>query len=207
MRTLTALVVCAASSVPAGVPSMQLHGRCGRARRQLSVANAPACRSRFVVGFTAGHFANTDFPKDGWGGSQNPWDAAEYVRTLINQLSSMPTAQATEALAALQKLTALSSFADHLKHAISNQRSRRRDTEYRQPDWKQTIQALKNGAPAGVSDLHALLVAHLEDIRAHIAGSNTDIFKRFWNEDSHGRPIDPKVEESCRDALTGIAAS
>ena len=37
---------CAASSVPADEPSTQPHGRCGRARRQLSVANAPACRSR-----------------------------------------------------------------------------------------------------------------------------------------------------------------
>lgn len=158
----------------------------------------------FIAVFTADHFANTDHPKDGWSGSQNPWDGAEYVRSLVSQISTVPTVEATEALTALERVAALASYADHIKHALANQRARRREAEYRQPDWGQTIQALKNGAPAGVSDLHALLVAHLADAKARIAGSNTDIFKRFWNEDAHGRPTDPKVEESCRDALIDL---
>jgi hypothetical protein len=80
-----------------------------------------------------------------------------------------------------------------VKHALANQRARRREAEYRQPDWSQTIQALKNTAPASASDLHALLVAHLEDARARISGSNTDIYK-----------TEPKVEESCRDVLIDV---
>ena len=158
----------------------------------------------FLAGFTAGHFANTDHPKNGWSSSQNPWDGADYVRSLISQISTVPSADATQALSALERAGALGSYSDHIKHALANQRARRREVEYRQPDWAQTIQALKNGSPAGVSDLHALLVAYLADIKVRIAGSNTDIFKRFWNEDAHGRPTEPKVEESCRDVLMDL---
>jgi hypothetical protein len=32
-----------------------------------------------------------------------------------------------------------------------------------------------------------------------IAGANTDIYKRFWNEDRYSRPTAPKPEESGRD--------
>jgi hypothetical protein len=42
------------------------------------------------------------------------------------------------------------------------------------------------------------------DVRAKIASSNTDIFKRFWNEDSHGKVTAPKVEDSCRDILVDL---
>jgi hypothetical protein len=130
--------------------------------------------------------------------------SAKYARSLITQISTAPTAETTDALIALERTAALGSYSDHVKHALANQRARRREAEYRQPDWSQTIQALKNAAPASASDLHALLVAHLEDARARISGSNTDIYKRFWSEDSHGRPTEPKVEESCRDVLIDV---
>jgi hypothetical protein len=170
-------------------------------RRQKGGFPLSVSQLSFIAGFTARHFPDTDHPKGGWEGSQNPWDGADYVRSLINQASTVPTAEGTEALEALAKTAALDSYADHIKHALANQRARRRDAEYRQPDWSQTVQALKNAAPAGPSDLHALLTAHLNDAKARIGGSNTDIFKRFWNEDSHGRITEPKVEGSCRDAL------
>jgi hypothetical protein len=55
-----------------------------------------------------------------------------------------------------------------------------------------------------VSDLHALLVDHLVDLKTRIAASNNDIYKSFWNEDPHGRIERPKPEESCRDLLVGL---
>ena len=58
-----------------------------------------------------------------------------------------------------------------------------------------------NAEPANVADLHALLCAHIDDLKRRIATTNTDIFKRFWNEDSHGRIETPKSEESARDVL------
>jgi hypothetical protein len=63
---------------------------------------------------------------------------------------------------------------------------------------------LNNGPPANVPDLHALLAAHLEDVKQRIASANTDIYKWFWNEDRYGRIATPKPEESCRDVLVGL---
>ena len=155
------------------------HRRHNKAGYSLSVRQLA-----FMAAFTAGYFVNTDHPKDGWSGNQNPWDGAEYVRSLVTQISTVPTAKATDALIALEQMTALESYSDQVKHALANQRARRRDVEYRQPDWPQTVRTLKNGGPASSGDLHALVLAHLEDTKARITGSNTDVYKRFWERGS-----------------------
>lgn len=64
--------------------------------------------------------------------------------------------------------------------------------------------ALSNGVPANILDLHSLIVAHLENLKARISSTDTDLYKRFWNEDSQGRVVNPKPEESCRDVLVDI---
>ena len=98
----------------------------------------------------------------------------------------------------------LASYRDDLSHALANQRARRREILYRQPSWEETLRTLSNGTPANVADLQALVLDQLADIRNHIANSNTDIFKRFWNEDHHRRIVDPKAEESCRNVLVDL---
>jgi hypothetical protein len=92
----------------------------------------------------------------------------------------------------------------HIRHSLASQRQRRRDAAYDRPDWARTLRVLDNGPPANVADLHALLVAHLLDLKLRIAGANTDIYKRFWNEDSYSRPTTPKPEESGRDVLVDL---
>jgi hypothetical protein len=87
---------------------------------------------------------------------------------------------------------------------LANQRQRRRDAEYDRPGWRETIAALENGRPATAADLHALLVAHLLDLKHRIARTNTDIFKSFWNLDQHARPSNPRPEEACRDHLVDL---
>ena len=54
------------------------------------------------------------------------------------------------------------------------------------------------------ADLHALAIAHLKDLATYVASSNTDAFKRFWNEDQYGRTTTPKNEESARDVLLDL---
>jgi hypothetical protein len=114
------------------------------------------------------------------------------------------TEAATAALARLESDDRLSSYRLHIRHGLANQRARRREAEYDRPDWPRTLRALNNGPPANVPDLHALLVAHLEDVKQRIASANTDIYKWFWNEDRYGRIATPKPEESCRDVLVGL---
>ena len=140
----------------------------------------------FLARVIGGLFPEVGYPSGGWGGDTNPWDAAEFVRYLINAISTMPSEAATEALVRLESNDRLSSYRERIRHVLASQRTRRREAEYDRPNWRQTVQALANGPPANVADLHALVVAHLADVRQRIAAANTDIYKSFWNEDSHG---------------------
>lgn len=164
----------------------------------------PLSQLEFLARITGSLFPEAPFPSDGWSGDTNPWDAAELVRYLVNLISAIPSEAATAALAHLESDPRLSSYRDHIRHGLANQRTRRREAEYDQPNWPQAVRALANGPPANVADLHALLVAHLTDLKQRIASTNTDIYKWFWNEDSHGRIQTPKPEESCRDVLVGL---
>ena len=157
-----------------------------------------------IVHICGRHCSNSYSPLGSTYGDRNPWDAANFVRSLIDQIASNSTEQATSLLTKVLARDDLNSYAEHLKHALASQRARRRDTEYVQPDWRQTIAALFQNVPANVSDLHALLLDQLRDIKQQIASSNTDIYKRFWNEDQYGRVETPKSEESCRDILVDM---
>jgi hypothetical protein len=108
------------------------------------------------------------------------------------------------ALDRLADADVLKTYRDYLLHAAAEQRMRRRDAEYQQPDWAQTVAALANGAPANISDFHGLLVDTLLDIGDRIANANSNIYKRFWNEDRYGKTLNPKPEESGRDILIDL---
>jgi hypothetical protein len=74
------------------------------------------------------------YPSGGWGGDRNPWDAAEYVRGLVNGLSANATQAATDALSRLESNAALANYRPELQHALANQRARRRQAEYDRPE-------------------------------------------------------------------------
>jgi hypothetical protein len=135
--------------------------------------------AEFTARLAGSLFPETPHPSGGWSGNTNAWDAAAYIRSLVNVISTSPSEAATDALVRLNADPGLTSYRPHILHALANQRQRRRDAEYDRPDWAQTIAALRNAAPATVADLHALLVAHLRDLGHSIGRTNTDIFKQF----------------------------
>jgi hypothetical protein len=128
----------------------------------------------------------------------------EFIESCIDAISTDPSTIAASILASLAKVSELQQFDKHIKDAITNQEVRRRQGEYKQPNWRDAVSAIFHGPPANVDDLYAILVAHLQDLCAQIASANTDGYKRFWNEDSRGRPSTPKSEESCRDVLVDL---
>jgi hypothetical protein len=158
-------------------------------------------QTEFLIRLVGTLYPPADYPSDGWEGNRNPWDAADYVRALVNSLSSHATQAATDALSRLESDTALTAYRPQIQHALANQRARRREAEYDRPSWPQTLNALENRQPATVADLHAVLVEHLDDLRTRIRTENTDIYRMFWNLDGHGRLQSPRPEEACRDDL------
>lgn len=154
-----------------------------------------------LIGLFARRFENVDFPSRGWSGSTNPWDGAEYIRKLVNELS---TRTDSESVSGLKKLLAnqdLATFVDQIRHALASQSVLRRQSMFRQPSWQEAGETLSGGRPANVPDLHALAMSHLRQVATAIRGGNTDTYKAFWNEDSYGRLCEPKIEDSCRDRL------
>jgi Ketopantoate reductase PanE/ApbA C terminal/Ketopantoate reductase PanE/ApbA len=152
----------------------------------------------------ASHFQNVGHPNGGWSGDENAWDAADYIRSLLSALSADKSSEATEALERLALDPAMVTYLDSIKHALANQRARYREMIYKQPNWAESIASLSGGAPANVADLQALVVEDLREISKRIGTQNIDVYKDFWNEDSHGRPVEPKIEESARNVLLAL---
>lgn len=158
----------------------------------------------FLIAEIGAAWPRTDFPNGVVHGNTNPADATRFISSLIDRLSSVPAPEATRAFEALIGDPRLVSYLFGLKHALAQQQVRRREQEYDRPDWKHTVAALANHAPANAADLHAFTLDHLRSLAASIDGSNTDQFKLFWNENTHGNPTTPKVEESGRHALVTL---
>ena len=127
--------------------------------------------------------------------------AAEQVDRLIRRLASLTCVDAAQALDALVDDAALSKWRVLLERVRDQQRVIYRDTSYQHPDMVQIRETLSNRAPANAGDLAALLVDNLDALASRIRSSNTDDWHQYWNEDHYGRPLKPKHEDRCRDAL------
>ncbi|MCY4623055.1 MAG: hypothetical protein OXD34_14685 [bacterium] len=126
---------------------------------------------------------------------------SDLVSGLVSRLGSMADAQSLEILAGLVNDPRLARWRDHLIWAQEQQRALHRDISYSHPDIAQVQQALNGQAPANAADLAALLSDLLESIADHIRGDSANPWRQFWNQDSHGRPTNPRHEETCRDLL------
>ena len=120
---------------------------------------------------------------------------------LIQALAVLPNEEAGVLLRALVSDPELSRWRNELARARDDQRVVRRDAVYRHPDVEQICRTLDGGAPANPADLAALVTDRLGELGDRIRNGNTDDWRQYWNEDRHGRPREPKHEESCRDAL------
>lgn len=128
-------------------------------------------------------------------------DASALVQHSVCVLAGDPEPSATDTLRALQEDSRLARWHWTLSRASDDQRVNRRDHEYRHPAVGQVLQALQGGRPAGPADLAALAFDRLNVIAKEIRSTNTDDWKKHWNEDRYGKPTEPKREESCTKAI------
>ncbi len=128
-------------------------------------------------------------------------NAADLVSGFIANLSSNETVEATHELERLLNLPELKQWNDSLSGALYRQRKIARDTSFKQPDIFQVKKTLDGIEPANPADLMALTLDHLDDLVCQIRDGSTNDFKQYWNTNSHDKPISPKVEDACRDAL------
>ena len=127
--------------------------------------------------------------------------ASGRVERLIQRLTALPGKDALQALDSLATDPALLRWRHRLERARDDQRVLHRDASYRHPDVAELHRALADEQPVNAGDLAALLLDRLSSIATTIQTGNTDDWRQYWNEDSYGRPLSPKHEDSCRDAL------
>ena len=128
-------------------------------------------------------------------GSQNSWDATEFIQYAIKTIGGRPTPEATEALQALIANHA-PTYANGMKHMLHLQRRARRDFEYSPPNIAEFRAVMSEALPESVDDMRAWFADRLEIFSEQVRGSDTNMRDAYWNDTGK-----PKGEEYCRDRL------
>lgn len=128
-------------------------------------------------------------------------DPASHVHAMVRALADRPDREASDALDRLAFSATLQPWRRYLTEALERQRALRRDAEYRHPTPADVCTTLSDGTPANAEDLAALLIDRLLELARGIRDGNTDDWRQYWNVDQYGRPLQPRPENVCRDAL------
>ncbi|MDE0236129.1 MAG: hypothetical protein OXN95_02760 [bacterium] len=131
-------------------------------------------------------------------------DASDRISSMIALLGATPSQAACEALISLAGAPQLAAWHEYIKRASESQRVLRGDASYVVPSIEQVQNTLSNTLPANKADLASLVEEKLREVSLRLRGDSSNLWRQFWNEDPHGRPTDPKPEESCRDVLLAL---
>ena len=150
-----------------------------------------------------------NFPPRVWKSGEAVWigpseTMSDLVEQWINDLGGQPTEEASAALDALIADERLSAWRSRLEYARNRQLRLHRDASYAPMNVSDVLGLLRDGPPANVADLHALLSDRFRDLGEYIRGDNYDPWRQFWADDREPQPKTPKHEESCRDALLAM---
>lgn len=128
-------------------------------------------------------------------------EMAEVISSVIFSLSSPLTGSSSQLIEDLMGDPQLAAWHEHLRYANEKQRIVERDASYRPLTMTDVERTLSGSSPANAADLTALVLDRLDDIRSETKGSATNLWGNFWNVDSHGKPTNPRPENTCRDTL------
>ena len=128
-------------------------------------------------------------------------DPSSQVHAMVRALADRPDCPASDALAKLVSNESLQPWRSYLTEALERQRVLRRDAEYRHPTVTEACTTLNDGTPSNAGDLAALLTHRLLVLSRRIRDDTTDDWRQYWNVDRYGKPLQPRPENVCRDAL------
>ena len=153
-----------------------------------------------VVTSVGRRFANVGPPSVGWIGSQNPWDASEFV---VNQIKLLAADGSPDTDAQLQRLendSGLASYRDLIRHQRAQHEKQQRESSFTFASPEQVAGAISNRAPATPSDLLAFIVDHLNALSHELARTQRERYRAYWNESGRSL-VKPKREEVCSGLL------
>ena len=132
------------------------------------------------------------------GVTRNEW---WIVSHLIEELSSVPSPDATKSLKAFSSNANLAIWLPAIADTLHRQIGKRREADFHHSDIQKVVEVLDNRSPANVADLAALVFDIIEDLSRQIRDGSTSDWRQYWNVDSYNRPTNTKPEDACRDAL------
>lgn len=143
------------------------------------------------------HWPDTDRPQGATSGTQNPWDASEFLQAVLLRIGDDVTPEAIRALDALIQEDA-SSYREAIRAARARQRRKVVEASYLPPSFAQLAPAFHEEPPRTARDVKAIVLDAIGQLQARIAGSSTDSFALFY-ENGH-----PKGETACRNAFLDL---
>jgi hypothetical protein len=127
---------------------------------------------------------------------------AENVRAFIDALGGNPSEAAMQELERLLTMSKLEPWHKRLRHAAQTQRIARRKACFQRLEVAEVCRTLANREPANADDLAALADSHLRDLARKIRHGSTNDYRQYWSlDESNKKPLRPKPENDCRDAL------
>ena len=153
-----------------------------------------------VVALIGKRFPNVDHPSRGWNGSQNPWDASEFIADQIRLIAADCSAEAGIQLERLEKDGSLASYHDLIRHHRAQYEKQQRESTFSFASPKKVAEAISNQAPATPNDLLSYIVDHLGALSREIARTQRERYRAYWNESGHNL-TKPKHEEVCSGLL------
>lgn len=126
-------------------------------------------------------------------GSKSPFEAASFVRSMIQRLADDTSIEAIEAL---QELIAEpeDSYTLDLLHMAAEQRQKRAEEDFAPLQPGALSALLREGPPTNMVDLRALVLDELSVIQKKLLGDDLDRVSVFWGDNGV-----PYVENICRD--------
>ena len=158
--------------------------------KRLSLPQLEFIVQQFAIGWPP-----KSHPDAGWSGSQNPWDASDFIQSAINGIGADSSRAASDALDRLVSDAGAASYRNRIKHVKSQQQRLHRDKEYPVASISAVKAILSGDVPESIDDLKAVVIDTLERVQTYIRESDTQAWRLFWEGDV------PKDENYCRDRL------
>ena len=170
------------------------------AHRTKGAVSLTSAQRTEIVTTIGQRFANIRHPIGSSDGSQNPWDAAEFVANQIKLLAANGSLDADVHLERLENDNALASYRDLIRHLRAQHQKQQREHSFTFASAEQVAEALASRAPATPADLLAFTVDHLNTLSHELARTQRERYHAYWNESGRDL-VHPKREEVCSGLL------
>lgn len=140
----------------------------------------------------------TSYPNNVRVGRNNPWDASDFLQTVIRRLGTDCSDLATKALRRLDSVQA-DGYSPVIKAVTAEQTRARVESNYLPPTLAAVEAILSDAAPSSSRDLLAFMIEELTVVESKIRSDDADSWRGFFDDSGS-----PHNEERCRDHLLGL---